>query len=279
MAHFSPKRSRKKDIQSPKSHHRSILNKDQFVWGIHSVLEALKACPHCVKEIFVEKGKKGLRLEELLEIAQQNSVPVIFGTSTIEATYKKYSGPLEQGSSQGVSARITLPVLTLDELLGKLKNISRPPFLLALDSIQDPHNLGAIIRSAVAAGVNGLILPKDRSASITGTVIKVSAGAAFHLDICRVTNLVSSFKVLKDEGIWIFGTAKDSSQAVYETDLTVPACLVIGSEGKGLRPLVAEHCDIFISIPMQGSLDSLNASVAAGVILFETVRQRRVENK
>jgi 23S rRNA (guanosine2251-2'-O)-methyltransferase len=214
-----------------------------------------------------------------LEIAQQNSVPVTFGTSTIEATYKKYSGPLEQGSSQGVSARITLPVLTLDELLGKLKNISGPPLLLALDSIQDPHNLGAIIRSAVAAGVNGLILPKDRSASITGTVIKVSAGAAFHLDICRVTNLVSSFKVLKDEGIWIFGTAKDSSQAVYETDLTVPACLVIGSEGKGLRPLVAEHCDIYISIPMQGSLDSLNASVAAGIILFETVRQRKVENK
>ncbi len=279
MAHFSPKRSRKKDIQLPKSHHRSISPKDQHVWGIHSILEALNACPHGVKEIFVEKGKKGLRLEELLEMAQKNSVPVIFGTSTVETTYKKHSGPLEQGSSQGVSARIILPVLTLDELLGKLKNISRPPLLLALDSIQDPHNLGAIIRSAVAAGVNGLILPKDRSASITGTVIKVSAGAVFHLDICRVTNLINSFKVLKEEGIWIFGTAKDSSQAVYETDLTVPACLVIGSEGKGLRPLVAEHCDIYISIPMQGSLDSLNASVAAGIILFETVRQRKVENK
>ena len=101
----------------------------------------------------------------------------------------------------------------------------------------------------------------------------------FHLHICRVTNLVSSFKELKKEGIWIFGTAKDSSQAVYDADLTVPACLVIGSEGKGLRPLVAEHCDMYISIPMQGSLDSLNASVAAGIILFETVRQRKAKQK
>ncbi|MDH3921331.1 MAG: 23S rRNA (guanosine(2251)-2'-O)-methyltransferase RlmB, partial [Desulfobulbaceae bacterium] len=178
-------------------------------------------------------------------------------------------------SSQGVAARIILPSLTLAELLHKLSKLSGPPLLLALDSIQDPHNLGAIIRSAVAAGVNGIILPKDRSASITGTVIKISAGSVFHIDISRVTNLVNSFKVLKENGIWIFGTTKDAAQTIFDTDFTVPACLVIGSEGKGLRPLVAEHCDLSISIPMQSSLDSLNASVAAGIILFETVRQRR----
>ena len=275
MSHSPPKRFRNKKIHSQKSYHRTALSKDLFIWGIHSVLEALKALPHCVKEIFVEKGKKGLRLEELLEVAQQNRISVTLGQATSEGTHRK-AGPSEYERSQGVSARIVLPTLSLEELLGKLKTIETPPLILALDSIQDPHNLGAIIRSAVAAGVNGLILPKDRSASITSTVIKVSAGAAFHLDICRVTNLVSSFKVLKKEGIWIFGTAKDSSQAVYETDLTVPACLVIGSEGKGLRPLVAEHCDMYISIPMQGSLDSLNAAVAAGIILFETVRQRRL---
>jgi 23S rRNA (guanosine2251-2'-O)-methyltransferase len=275
MSHSPPKKSRNKNRQSQKLHHRSARNKDIFIWGVHPVLEALKALPHCVKEIFVEKGKKGLRLEELLEVAQQNRISVSLGQATSEGTHRK-AGPSEYERSQGVSARIVLPTLSLEELLGKLKTIETPPLILALDSIQDPHNLGAIIRSAVAAGVNGLILPKDRSASITSTVIKVSAGAAFHLDICRVTNLVSSFKVLKKEGIWIFGTAKDSSQAVYETDLTVPACLVIGSEGKGLRPLVAEHCDMYISIPMQGSLDSLNASVAAGIILFETVRQRRL---
>jgi 23S rRNA (guanosine2251-2'-O)-methyltransferase len=167
-----------------------------------------------------------------------------------------------------------VPVLALDELLLRTRGLKGPPLLLALDSIQDPHNLGAIIRSAVAAGVNGLILPKDRSASITGAVIKVSAGSIFHLDICRVTNLVNSFKKLKSENIWIMGAAKDASSSLYSVDLTVPACLVIGSEGKGLRPLVAEHCDILLSIPMLGSLDSLNASVAAGVIMFEALRQR-----
>lgn len=275
MSHSPPKKSRNKNRQSQKLHHRSARNKDIFIWGVHPVLEALKALPHSVKEIFVEKGKKGRRLEDLLKVAQQNRIPVTLGQATSEGTHRK-AEPSEQERSQGVSARIILPTLSLEELLAKLRKNETPPLILALDSIQDPHNLGAIIRSAVAAGVNGLILPKDRSASITSTVIKVSAGAAFHLDICRVTNLVSSFKVLKKEGIWIFGTAKDSSQAVYETDLTVPACLVIGSEGKGLRPLVAEHCDMYISIPMQGSLDSLNASVAAGIILFETVRQRRL---
>ena len=203
MTHSSPKKSRNKNIQSKKTHHRSAPPKDQIIWGIHSLLEALKACPNCVKEIFVEKGRKGLRLEEILAIAQEKSIPVILGQAPTEGSQKKYSGFREREYSQPVSARIILPILSLEELLGKLKNISTPPLLLALDSIQDPHNLGAIIRSAVAAGVNGLILPKDRSAPITGTVIKVSAGAVFHLDICKVTNLVNSFKVLNKQGCQI----------------------------------------------------------------------------
>ena len=274
MTHSPSQKSRKKNKILRQKQHRSSPAKDVVITGFNSVLEALKASPACVKEIFVDKSRKGLRLEELLDISQQNNIPVIFNQAGKLGTHTKKQGFSESDISQGVSARVVLPTLTLNELLGKLKNISSAPLLLALDSIQDPHNLGAIIRSAVAAGVNGLILPKDRSASITGTVIKVSSGAVFHLDICRVTNLVNSFKILKEEGIWIFGTAKDTSQAVYDTDLTVPACLVIGSEGKGLRPLVAEYCDMYISIPMKGSLDSLNASVAAGIILFETVRQR-----
>jgi len=274
MPHSSSKRSRKKNIQSKYSHHRSSPAKDVLISGFNSVLEALKASPTCVKEIFVDKNKKGVRLDEMYESARENNIPVIFGHDVRQGTHKKKPGSPEPDISQGISARVALPAVSLDELLSKLKKISAAPLLLALDSIQDPHNLGAIIRSAVAAGVNGLIIPKDRSASITGTVIKVSAGAVFHLAICRVTNLVNSLEILKEEGIWVFGAAKDSSQAVYKTDLTVPACLVIGSEGKGLRPLVAEHCDMFISIPMHGSLDSLNASVAAGIILFETVRQR-----
>ena len=238
------------------------------------MLEALKSCPHAIREIVIDKDKSGQRLEQILKLAQKNAIPVKNFTGKTKSGLRKPDQLSEQESSQGVSARIILPTLKFDELLVKLKDVSGPPLLLALDSIQDPHNLGAIIRSAVAAGVNAIILPKDRSASITGTVMKVSAGSVFHIDICRVTNLVNSFKVLKENGVWIFGTTKVAAQPIYDTDLTVPACLVIGSEGKGLRPLVADQCDLNISIPMQSSLDSLNASVAAGIILFEIVRQR-----
>lgn len=267
-----------KSTHPKKPRHRLQKSNEQLVWGIHPVLEALKTCPHCITEIIIEKQQPGLRLESVIDLAQQHAIPVRT-TETKTAGAGKSKQAQEPENSQGVSARIVLPYLTLDELLDNLKSIQGPPLLLALDSIQDPHNLGAIIRSAVAAGVNGLILPKDRSVPITGTVMKVSAGAVFHLDICKVTNLVSSFARLKEAGIWIFGTTKDSSQPIYEADMTVPACLVIGSEGKGLRPLVAEHCDLNISIPMQGELDSLNASVAAGVILFEAVRQRKSQSR
>ncbi len=250
-------------------------NPEQLIWGIHPVLEALNNCPGAIREIIIEKDRAGTRLERILEVARQAAIPVNEISGRVRAGSAKTADSADNERSQGVSARIVLPTLTLEALVAKLKNVSGPPLLLALDSIQDPHNLGAIIRSAVAAGVNGIILPKDRSASITGVVIKISAGAVFHIDICRVTNLVNCFKVLKEKGFWIFGTAKDGARLIYDTDLTVPACLVIGSEGKGLRPLVAEQCDLHIAIPMQSSLDSLNASVAAGIILFEIVRQRR----
>jgi 23S rRNA (guanosine2251-2'-O)-methyltransferase len=273
----SPAQKFRKSIHTKKRDSRAQSKAEQFVWGIHSVQEALKVCPQIIQEIIVGKVKPGRRLEEIIEAAQKHAIPVIALPDQHRDSYGNPDELSEHERSQGIAARIILPYLTLDGLLHKLNDICGPPLLLALDSIQDPHNLGAIIRSAVAAGVNGIILPKDRSASITGTVIKISAGSVFHINICRVTNLVSSFKVLKEKGIWIFGTTKDADQTIYDTDLTVPACLVIGSEGKGLRPLVAEHCDLNITIPMQNFWDSLNASVAAGIILFETVRQRRVQ--
>jgi 23S rRNA (guanosine2251-2'-O)-methyltransferase len=272
-----PKPSSHKYRNSTRKKKSRVISHPQaeLVWGIHSVVEALKTCPQAVREIMVEKDHAGHRVKQILEMARERSIPVreVSGKIKIDSNYSDGSSEYER--SQGISARIKLPVLTLAALLDKLKAVARPPLILALDSIQDPHNLGAIIRSAVAAGVNSIILPKDRSASITGTVIRISAGAVYHIDICRVTNLVSSFKELKDNGIWIFGTTKDAAQPIYDADLTVPACLVIGGEGKGLRPLVAEQCDLHITIPMQSSLDSLNASVAAGIILFEIVRQRR----
>jgi 23S rRNA (guanosine2251-2'-O)-methyltransferase len=273
----NPSQKLRNNFHTKKTGFRSHPKTDQLVWGIHPVQEALKACPQAIREIVVDKDKSGSRLEQILELAQKHAIPVTTLPGKTKAGFGKPDELSEHENSQGIAARIVLPTLTLHDLLAKLNDVSGPPLLLALDSIQDPHNLGAIIRSAVAAGVNGIILPKDRSASITGTVIKISAGAVFHIAICTVTNLVNSFNILKEKGIWIFGTTKDASRPIYDTDLTVPACLVIGSEGKGLRPLVAEHCDLNISIPMQSALDSLNASVAAGIILFEIVRQRRVQ--
>jgi len=274
----SPSQKSRTNIYTKKIGLRSHHKAEEFIWGIHPVEEALKVCPHAIREIIVAKDKLGIKLEGILELVQKHAIPVTSLSGKTKTTGQGKPDELnEHKSSQCVSARIILPNPTLDEFLVKLKDVSGPPLILALDSIQDPHNLGAIIRSAVAAGVNGIILPRDRSAPITGTVIKISAGSVFHIDICRVTNLVSSFKMLKKNGIWIFGTTKDASQPIYDTDLTVPACLVIGSEGKGLRPLVANHCDLNIAIPMHSSLDSLNASVAAGIILFETVRQRRAQ--
>ena len=273
----SPLQKFRKNVQTKKIGHRSHHKAEELVWGINPVEEALKVCPHAIREIIVAKEKPGFRLAGILELAQKHAIPVNTRSEKAKTGQGKPDELPEHKSSQGISARVILPNLTLDAFLVKLKDVSGPPLILALDSIQDPHNLGAIIRSAVAAGVNGIILPKDRSASITGTVIKISAGSVFHIDICRVANLVSSFKLLKKNGIWIFGTTKDAAQPIYDADLTVPACLVIGSEGKGLRPLVANHCDLNIAIPMHSSLDSLNASVAAGIILFEIVRQRRAQ--
>jgi len=270
-----PARKSRRNRHTKKKRSGTHPETEQFIWGIHPVLEALNICPQAVREIVIDRDKTGHKLERILELAQNNAIPVSTGQDQTVPGFKKPDKLSGHENLQGVAARIILPTLTLDQLLKKLPAVPGPPLLLALDSIQDPHNLGAIIRSAVAAGVNGIILPKDRSASITGTVVKVSAGSVFHIDICRVTNLVNSLKVLKENGMWIFGAAKDAAQPLYDTDLTVSACLVIGSEGKGLRPLVAEECDLHISIPMQNNLDSLNASVAAGIILFEVIRQRR----
>jgi len=274
MPPSSTQKYHKSRKSTKKSRHSGITAKEQFIWGIHPVLEALRTCPHCIKEIIISKSRVGQRVEEVLALAHENDIAISDrAVITEEVPRKGYDKTEQEGSD--VSARIVFPFIDFDGLLSSLKEEPTPPLLLALDSIKDPHNLGAIIRSAVAAGAKGLILPKDRSVSITATVVKVSAGAVFHLNVCRVTNLVNSFNVLKDAGIWIFGATKDGATPVYDVDLTVPACIVIGSEGKGLRPFVAENCDFHISIPMQGSLDSLNASVAAGIILFEAARQRK----
>ncbi|UCD63730.1 MAG: 23S rRNA (guanosine(2251)-2'-O)-methyltransferase RlmB [Candidatus Zixiibacteriota bacterium] len=161
-----------------------------------------------------------------------------------------------------------------DDLLEIVRSLSSPALILVLDSIQDPHNLGACLRVADAAGVDAVVSPRDRAVSITPTVRQVASGAAEHIPFVRVTNLVRTIGQLKEAGTWIVGTSDSASQSIYEMDLKGPTALVMGSEGKGLRRLVEEKCDFLARIPMRGSVECLNVSVAAGVCLFEAVRQR-----
>ena len=178
----------------------------------------------------------------------------------------KYS---ETGSRLGVKNE--------EDLFAILDMLTDPPFLLVLDGIQDPHNLGACLRSADAAGVHAVIAPKDRAVSITDTVRTVARGAAESIPFVQVTNLARTIKELQEEGIWFVATADNASQTLYDVELTGPLAMVIGSEGKGVRRLTAEYCDFLVRIPMAGKVECLNASVAAGVCLFEAVRQRSLK--
>lgn len=242
-----------------------------IIWGIHPVLEMLRKNPQLIREVTIEKSKKSGKIQEIIQLAKKSKCKVHF------APQLKIAGGNDQTTHQGVMARIKpFSTISLDELLSKYSGNN--PTLLALDNIQDPHNLGAIIRSASAAGVAGVIVTKDRTAPLSGTAAKTAAGALAHIDICLVANLSTTIKKLKDKGFWIYGAAGDADQTIFQTEFSGPICVVIGSEGKGIRSLVKKQCDFLISIPMQSSLDSLNASVAAGVVLFEIARQR-IEKK
>lgn len=265
---FKHKYSRLDKGKNNKPSKETIPSDTDQIWGINPVLEYIKTKPDQIKEIAILKSKSSSRIQQIIDLARQNKVKLQFKTSLHVTNVDKNI------NHQGVVAKITThPFVDLEELLSQTREKSQQPFFLALDSIQDPHNLGAIIRSASAAGVSGIIIPRDRSASLSGTTAKVSAGAIAHVTVCMVTNLVNALKKLKEDNIWVVGS-DTTSDKFYEKDLTGPICLVIGSEGKGLRPLVKEHCDFLVSIPMQSPLDSLNASVAASILLFEIVRQR-----
>ncbi len=253
---------------APKGKH--LQANENLVWGIHPVWALLEQAPATINEIYISKGRPNQKIQEIIELCRSEGIKIRFETSLDISS--ETGGRVNH---QGVAAR-TRATETLSEeaFLALIRKESRPPFLLALDSIQDPHNMGAILRSAAAAGVTGIILPKDRSAPLGGTTAKIAAGALAHLAICLVTNLATFLQKLQKENIWLYGTVKEGGTPVFQTDLTGAVCLVIGNEEKGLRPLVAKQCDFSVTIPMPGSLDSLNASVAAGISLFEVVRQR-----
>lgn len=246
-----------------------MKNKD-IVFGLHAVQALLKSAPHRILELRVQKGRQDQRLQKVLQAAERNAI------NPIAVTRPKLDALVGDENHQGVVA-LCQPGETHDEafLYRLLEGLDRPPFLLVLDTITDPHNLGACMRTAEAAGVDAVIAPKDKAVGLTATARKVACGAAEVLPFVPVTNLARTLKKLQELGVWLIGTAGEASQSVYQADLRGPLALVMGAEGTGMRRLTREHCDGLINIPMAGEVSSLNVSVATGVCLFEAVRQRR----
>lgn len=241
----------------------------EFIYGIHAVSSLLARAPERIIEVFVLKGREDKRLTTLLKELQRLGItPQLANRATLD---KKCEGENHQGIIARVQAQKELNENDLDRTLQGVVN----PFLLILDGVTDPHNLGACLRSADAAGITAVIVPKDKSAQLNATARKVACGAAETVPLIRVTNLARTLRELQQEyNIWVVGTAGEASQTLYQAKLTSAIALVMGAEGDGMRRLTRECCDELISIPMAGSVSSLNVSVATGVCLFEIVRQR-----
>lgn len=240
-----------------------------LVFGIHAVASLLARSPERVEQLLIQKGRNDKRITELLALAKQAGL-------RIEVVERKLLDEKVQGKHQGVIAESRgSQVLREGDLKLLLDELSRPPLLLILDGVTDPHNLGACLRTADAAGVDAVIVPKDNSAGLNATARKVACGAAEVVPFVQVTNLARTLRDLQERGVWIYGTAGEAEQEVYDVDLKGPMALVMGAEGKGMRRLTRENCDYLVKLPMAGSVSSLNVSVATGITLFEVVRQRR----
>ena len=239
-------------------------------YGIHAVRVMLSRNPQRVRRVLVAPGREAGRLGELRALAQRAGVQVVAADDAL--LDRLADGGRHQGVVAEVVPRAGDPETQLEEALEAAKG---PPLLLVLDGVQDPHNLGACLRSADAAGVSAVIAPRDRAAGLTPVVRKVAAGAAEAVPFVAVVNLARTLRELKDRGIWLVGTDDAADRTLFEADLAGPVALVLGSEGEGMRHLTRECCDQLVAIPRAGAVESLNVSVAAGVVLFEAVRQRR----
>lgn len=246
------------------------MSDNNLVYGLHAVEALLKNNPDSVQALMVLAGRRDERLNTVLTLARK------VGISPKETDKKELDAKAQSGRHQGVLAivRGEAPKLTENDLVDYLTGLSVPAFVLVLDGVTDPHNLGACMRSADAAGVHAIICPKDRSVGLTPVVRKVACGAAESVPFVQVTNLARCLRELKDAGIWVVGTAGEATETLFEASLTGPLALVMGAEGDGMRRLTKEHCDALIKIPMIGTVESLNVSVATGVCLFEALRQR-----
>ncbi len=242
--------------------------KEEIIYGLNPVLEALRSDRRAF-ELFVVEGSGDKRMEKLLKLASDKGVPVRFRER------KDIARICGSDYHQGVALRAEqFSYSDLSDILTRCRKSDHGGLLLVLDGVQDPHNLGALIRTAACSGADGVIIPKDRAAHITPAVEKASAGATATIPVTQVVNIAQTIEELKKEGFWIYGTAADSRSTLYEQVFTGHVAIVIGSEGEGIRQLVLKKCDMLFSIPLLGGVSSLNASVAGGVVLFEIVRQR-----
>jgi 23S rRNA (guanosine2251-2'-O)-methyltransferase len=246
----------------------------QIIYGIHPVEEALKSPNVEVEKILLGQRRSVSTLQPLLDLARKRGVPVL--TVSNEALNEMAGGGLHQSV---VAFLKEIPYADLHEILQRWREKKEKALFVVLDGIQDPHNLGALIRTALGCGAHGLIIPKDRAVGMTPTVVKASAGATAHLPVARVTNLATTIEALKHEGLWVFGAAAEAKERIYEVDFTVDLAVVIGAEGKGMRPLVKKKCDRLFFVPMKGPMTSFNASVCGGMILYEVMRQRHLSMK
>lgn len=241
---------------------------DGVIEGRNAVIEALRTGTP-IDKIYLAKGDTDKTLGHIASRARSAGVVVV------EADRHKLDNMSRTHAHQGVIALAAVrEYVSVQSLLDAAAQKGEAPLLVVCDEISDPHNLGAILRTAECAGAHGVIIPKRRSAGLTAIVAKTSAGAVSYMPVARVANLASTLEELKKQGVWIFGTAADGTTTLYEADLKGPAAIVIGSEGSGMSRLVAQHCDFLVRIPLRGSISSLNASAAASVLLYEAVRQR-----
>jgi 23S rRNA (guanosine2251-2'-O)-methyltransferase len=246
---------------------RDAKREPRVVFGFHAVLARLRADPAGVVEIFVDETRNDARAKDLISAAERSKVRLM------RVPTKRLDGFYGGGRHQGVVARVEIKhsAHTLDELLDQVQK----PLLLVLDGVTDPHNLGACLRVANAAGAHAVVAPKDRAVGITPTVSKVASGAAEATPYLMVTNLARTLTELKERNVWVVGSDERAEHALYDADLPESIAWVLGAEGEGMRRLTRESCDLLVKIPMGGAVESLNVSVSAGICLFESVRRRR----
>ena len=238
------------------------------MFGWHAVEAVLKREPERLRQVWIQTGRQDKRVKSITDTLDSLGV-------RWKVVHRRELDERVSGVHQGIVAAVSESrEWTEDDLLAQLAGSDKPPFLLVLDGVTDPHNLGACMRTADAVGVQAVIVPKDKSASLTPVARKVACGAAETVPFVRVTNLARFLRSLQDHGVWLIGTAGEAKATLYQADFKGPVALVMGAEGKGMRRLTREHCDQLINIPMLGHVDSLNVSVATGVCLYEALRQR-----